>query len=107
MESEKHPHTSSLLLDLNPDLQQRIEIAASERGLTLREYIEELLESIVPHYTNTNNRRLRRPMSRESFLGLLALREQIKQNHPGQTFDDSTEMIRQMREERANYLADL
>ena len=105
MESEKHPHTSSLLLDLNPDLQQRIEIAASERGLTLREYIEELLESIVPHYTN--NRRSRRSMSRESFLGLLALREQIKQNHPGQTFDDSTEMIRQMREERANYLADL
>lgn len=104
MQSEKHPQRSSLLLDLNPDLQQRIEIAATERGLSLRDYIEELLESMVPHYTN--NSRLRRPMSREAFMGLLALREQIKRNHPGQVFDDSTEMIRQMREERANYLAD-
>lgn len=105
MNSDNHPHQSQLLLDLNPDLQQRIEVAATERGLSLKDYIEELLEHTVPHYRNVS--RQRRPMSREAFMGLLALREQIKQNHPGQVFDDSTEMIRQMREERAKYLADL
>lgn len=50
---------------------------------------------------------IRKPMSLETFQELLRLREQIKQNHPGQTFDDSTELIRQMREERSRYLADL
>ena|ERR1700676_1883020 len=105
MEAKNHPHHSQLLLDLNPALQQRIESAATERGISLKDYIEELLERTVPPYTN--HPRKRRPMSREAFQGLLALREQIKQNHPGQVFDDSTEMIRQMREERAKYLADL
>jgi hypothetical protein len=50
---------------------------------------------------------IRKPMSLETFQELLRLREQIKQNHPGQIFDDSTELIRQMREERSHYLTDL
>ena len=50
---------------------------------------------------------IRKPMSLETFQELLRLREQIKQNHPGQIFDDSTELIRQMREERSHYLAGL
>lgn len=107
MNTENHPHSnhSQLLLDLNPNLHQRIELAATERGLSLKDYIEEVLERTVPLYRNVPQQR--RPISQEAFLGLLALREQIKQNHPGQVFDDSTEMIRQMREERARYLADL
>ncbi|HEX6557286.1 MAG TPA: hypothetical protein VF026_31270 [Ktedonobacteraceae bacterium] len=48
-----------------------------------------------------------RPMTHETFEELRQLRERIKRNHPGQTFDDSTELIRQMREERSQYLADL
>ncbi len=48
-----------------------------------------------------------KPMSLETFQELLQLRKQIKQNHPGQIFDDSTEIIRQMREERSQYLANL
>ena len=42
-----------------------------------------------------------------SFQELLRLREQIKHNHPGQPFDDSTDFIREMCEERSRYLADL
>ncbi len=49
---------------------------------------------------------VQKPMSLETFQELLRLREQIKQNHPGQIFEDSTELIRQMREERSHYLAD-
>lgn len=56
---------------------------------------------------SNHSQRIRKPMSLETFQELLRLREQIKQNHPGQTFDDSTELIRQMREERSRYLADL
>ena len=47
-----------------------------------------------------------RPMTHETFEELRQLRERIKRNHPGQTFDDSTELTRQMREERSQYLAD-
>ena len=50
---------------------------------------------------------IQKPISLETFQELLHLRKQIKQNHPGQIFDDSTEIIRQMREERSQYLADL
>ncbi len=49
----------------------------------------------------------RTPMTREALEKLLELREQFKKNHPGQVLDDSTEIIRQMREERSQYLADL
>ena len=43
----------------------------------------------------------------EAFERLRQLRERIAQNHPGVDFGDSTEIIRQMREERSQYLADL
>jgi plasmid stability protein len=48
-----------------------------------------------------------RPISKEGLEGLIQLREQIKQNHPGVVFEDSTEIIRQMREERSQYLSEL
>ena len=44
---------------------------------------------------------------RDIMVGISPVRERIKRNHLGQTFEDSTELIRQMREERSQYLADL
>jgi hypothetical protein len=107
MDIQNQPDHSRLILDINLDLRRRLEIAAEQQAIPLRAYIEELLERIASHDTNIAQQRRREPMSPETFQELLRLREQIKQNHPGQTFDDSTEIIRQMREERSQYLADL
>ncbi|MGB8348528.1 MAG: hypothetical protein WCD86_26850 [Ktedonobacteraceae bacterium] len=54
---------------------------------------------------NSKSQEKRIPVTREALDGLLQLREQFKENHPGQVLDDSTEIIRQMREERSQYLA--
>ncbi|MEO8970738.1 MAG: hypothetical protein ABI406_03950 [Ktedonobacteraceae bacterium] len=105
MDTQDQPDRSRLIIDINPDLRHRLELAAEQKDTSLREYVEELLERIASY--DTNNAQQRRPMSSETFQELLRLREQIKHNHPGQVFDDSTEIIRQMREERSRYLADL
>ena len=95
-----------IMVGINPELYQRVEMAAAENHLSIREYLEEVLERIMSHDIDTS-REQRQPMTREALEGLLQLREQFKKNHPGQVFDDSTEIIRQMREERSQYLADL
>ena len=46
-------------------------------------------------------------MSRESLERLLQARERMIQARQGRPSLDSTEMIRQMREERSQYLAEL
>jgi hypothetical protein len=106
MDTEHQPDQSPLMVDINPDLQHRIEVAATERDLSIKEYLEGLLERIVPRNIGAAKQE-RHPITREAFEGILRLREQIKKDHPGQVFDDSTELIRQMREERSQYLADL
>ena len=95
-----------IMVGISPELYQQVEIVAARKDLTIREYLEEVLEGIMSHETSTSQEQ-GRPMTHETFEELRQLRERIKRNHPGQTFDDSTELIRQMREERSQYLADL
>lgn len=95
-----------IMIKINPELYQQVEMAAAQKHLSIREYLEEVLERITSQDISTSQEK-RHPMTREAFEGLLQLREQFKKNHPGQVFDDSTEIIRQMREERSQYLADL
>ncbi len=104
MDTQDQPDRSQLIIDINPDLRHRLEMVAEQHDTSLREYIETLLERIASRDTNIQHRK---PMSPESFQELLRLREQIKHNHPGQIFDDSTDMIREMREERSRYLGEL
>jgi Antitoxin ParD len=107
METRNQPNRPRLMIDISPELRRRIKIAAAQRDLSIREYIEQILEQAVPEVEANIAERQPRPMSRESLERLLQLREQIKQNHPGQKFEDSTELIRQMREERSKYLGEL
>ena len=106
METQKHSDYFHLTINISPELRQRLQEIAAQDNLSIREYIETLLEQIVLHEARISSPE-RRPMSREAFEGLLQLREQFKRNHPGLVLDDSTEIIRQMREERSQYLADL
>jgi hypothetical protein len=47
------------------------------------------------------------PPNPEAFEGLQRIRKLIMQDRQGKPFEDSTEMIRQMREERSRYLEEL
>lgn len=94
---------SRLMIDISPELRRRIKVAAAQRDLSMREYVEQLLEAAVPEEARAPEQG-RHPMTRERFEQLLKAREAINQ---GQTFSDSVEIIRQMREERSEYLAQL
>lgn len=107
METRNQPNRPRLMIDISPGLRRRIKIAAAQRDISIREYIERILEETVPEVEVSLEERQPHSMSRESLERLLQLREQIKQNHPGQKFEDSTELIRQMREERSKYLEEL
>jgi hypothetical protein len=106
MEIQNQPNHSHLTINISPELHQYLQKAAAQRNISVREYVETLLEQTLLHEAKASQQQ-RLPMSREAFEGLLQLRGQFKRNHPGQVLDDSTELIRQMREERSQYLADL
>ena len=60
-----------------------------------------------PADDKTNEPQLRgRPITREAIERLRQIREEIMKDRNGELFEDSVEMIRQMREERSQYLAD-
>jgi hypothetical protein len=95
-----------IMVGIRPELYQQIKIVAAQKDLSIREYLEKVLEAFMFRDTSTSQEQ-GRPMTHETFEELRQLRKRIKRNHPGQTFEDSTELIRQMREERSRYLADL
>ncbi|HLH61263.1 MAG TPA: hypothetical protein VKV20_06215 [Ktedonobacteraceae bacterium] len=105
-QSRHHSKRPRLMIDISPELRRRIKLAAAQKDLTIREYVEDILEQAVPE-VEVNEEKQPHRISRESVERLLRLRDQIKQNHPGQQFEDSTELIRQMREERSKYLGEL
>jgi hypothetical protein len=95
-----------IMVGMKPEVRYQLETTAAEQELSLREYIEKVLEEIALLQQKASKEELQ-PITREAYEGLLRLREQFKKNHPGVVLDDSTEIIRQMREERSQYLADL
>ena len=96
---------SRITIDLSPELRRRIKMAALQNDLSIGEYVGRILEQNVPTEVNTSQQR--KPMTREAIEGLRQIREQIMQERNGKLFEDSTEMIRQMREERSQELEQL
>ena len=96
-----------LMIDISPELRRRIKIAAAQKDLSIREYVEDILDQAVPPEEANMEKREHRPVSQESLQRLLRTREQIIQERQGEPFTDSTELIRQMREERSEYLGEL
>ena len=95
-----------LAFGVDPALLQRIENVASEYGLSVDDYLRQLLDLVVPKKVNTTYQQWS-PPNPEALEGLRRIRKQIMQDRQGKPFEDSTEMIRQMREERSRYLEEL
>jgi hypothetical protein len=106
MATQKHNPRPRLMIDISPELRRRIRIAAAQNDLSIREYIERILEQTVPGEANLPQREPRR-VTQEAIDRLRQIREQIRQKHPDTVFTDSAEIIRQMRDERSEHLAEL
>src|SRR5438477_5606083 len=95
-----------ITIDVSPEMRRRIKMAALQNDLKVGEYIGRILEENVPD--EAPNTRQRHPATRKMLEELSQVREAILQDRGGRPFEeDSTEMIRQMREERSRELEQL
>lgn len=96
---------SRITIDISPELRRRIKIAALQNDLSISEYVGDILEKNVP--AEASMKQPGRPVSRETIERFRRIREKILQDRQGKLFEDSTEMIHQMREERSRELEQL
>lgn len=94
---------SRLIIDIVPELRRRIKIAAAENDLTVQEYVGRILEQAVPPERDIEQEQYGR-LDRAAVDKLLQTREAIMHAHPGQVFEDSSELIHQAHEERSKEL---
>lgn len=94
---------SRITIDISPELRRRIKMAALQEDLSIGEYLGHILEQAVPDEASMIQRQ-RRPVTNKTLERLSKLSDEIIESRGGKLFEDSTEMIRQMREERTRYL---
>ncbi len=87
-----------ITIDISPELRQRIKVAAFQHNISISEYLGRILEDAVPREISYSKEM--KPLTREKLEQALRVRERIIENTGGYTFDDSTEIVRQMRDER-------
>lgn len=101
---EHKARTERLTLDLDPELYQRVKLAAAQRHLSMRALIERMLQDHLPGLSllvRFPEERLR-PVSQESLARLAAAREAVMR---GRSFTEtSADLIRESRNERAECL---
>ena len=92
-----------ITIDISPELKRRIKIAALQNDLSIGEYLGRILEQNVPDEASMTQRQ-RHPIPNDFLEQVYKVREQVIKDSKGEIFEDSTELIRQMREERTKYL---
>ena len=97
---------SRIAIDVSPELRRRIKKAATENEVSISEYLGRILDEKVPRETNLIQIE-EKPLTREKLERVLRVREEIIAHTGGYTFEDSTEVVRQMREERSRELEEL
>ena len=71
-------------------------------SVKFNEYVENILDQTVPSEKREQGR-----LNSAAIEDLLKTREEIMRERQGKPFSDSIELIRQMREERSEYLGEL
>jgi hypothetical protein len=94
-----------ITIDVSPELRTRIKVAAAANAISVSEYLGRILEESVP--AQDTGRARGHPVTRETIERLREIREAIMRDRNGKPFEDSTEIIRQMREERSRELGQL
>jgi uncharacterized protein (DUF1778 family) len=97
---------SRITIDVSPELRRRIKKAASEQDVSISKFLERILEEAVPEEASLLQFE-KKPLTHEKLERVLKVREEIIAHTGGYTFEDSTEVVRQMREERSRELEQL
>ena len=96
---------SRITIDVSPELRRRIKMAATQNDLSISEYLGRILEEAIPEEERITQQK--HPATQKMLEDLMQVRDEILRERNGQPFEDSTEMIRQMRDERSKYLGEL
>lgn len=86
---------SKFTIDLSQGLQSRIRLAASQSGLSISEYVERILDEAVQE--EASKIKHGQPLPHDFLQQVYQVREQVMRDSKGELFEDSTELIRQMR----------
>ena len=105
-QNQKQAKRSRITFDVSPELRRRIKVAAAQQNASIGEYLGHIIEKAVPKEIAKPEMQ-RSPVTRKSSEKLRMLREQTLADRNGKPFADSTEMIRQMRDERTQYLENI
>jgi hypothetical protein len=97
---------SRITIDISPELRRRIKVAASQRDLSISEYLGKILEEHVPEEMNLIEQGAH-PVPADILEEVNRIRERIIRESKGHIFEDSAEVLRQQREERTQYLEEL
>jgi hypothetical protein len=105
-QSSRPGKRSRLTIDISEGLRRRVKMAAFKNDISISEYVGDILERNVPEETDTRQQP-RQPISRKTLEHILQVRKEIMEHTQGKVFEDSTEIVRQMREERSQELEQL
>ena len=97
---------SRITIDISPELRRRIKVAASQRDLSISEYVGSILEESVPDEMNLVEQGAH-PVPTDILEEVDRIRERVIRESKGHIFEDSAEVLRQQREERTQYLEEL
>ncbi len=94
---------SRITFDVSPELRRRIKVAAAQNNLSIGDFLGHIVERELPAETSPT-RRQRRPPTQKMLDELNQVSDLIMQDRNGKPFENLTEEIRRMREERSQEL---
>ncbi len=97
---------SRITIDISPELRRRIKVAASRNDLSISEYLGNILEENIPEEMNLVEQDAH-PVPPDILEEIDRIHERVIRESKGHIFEDSTEVLRQQREERTQYLEEL
>jgi predicted HicB family RNase H-like nuclease len=97
---------SRITIDVTPELRRRIKLAAAQNDLSISEYLGRILEETVPDDEDETQQDWQ-PLSPDILEEVDRLHARVVRESGGHIFEDSAEVLRQQREERARYLEQL
>lgn len=102
VERGKSAKEQQVVINMSSKLYNRVESKAHQHNQSLSDYIEDVLEQAIPD--DEEGMLEAHPLTPEILARVLEVHEEIRRSTNGRIFEDSTELIRQMREERSEEL---
>ncbi len=104
--NQQNAKRSRITFDVSPELRRRIKVAAAQNNLSIGDFLGRIIEQELPDETTLAPRQ-RRPPTQKMLDELNQISDLIMEDRNGKLFEDLTEEIRQMREERSQELEQL